>query len=82
MPGNKQTVNLFNAASTCINYVGTMDGIFAMGLNWSGVNMIAEVLGVKLTPGIIGKLKALEAEYTKRFNNKKKTTPATKGGNA
>lgn len=44
--------------------------------------MIAGVLGVKLTPGIIGKLKALEAEYTKRFNNKKKTTPATKGGNA
>lgn len=80
MPGNEEAVTLFNACSSCINYVSTMEYVYATGLNWGDVNMIAGVLGVKFTPGIYGKLKALEAAFLKHFNNKKKTTPA-KGGN-
>lgn len=82
MPGNKQAVDLFNACSSSIKYTSTMDGVYAMGFDWTEIKMLAGVLGVKFTPGIYGKLKALETAFLKHFNNKKKTTPATKGGNA
>lgn len=80
MPGNVKAVRLYNATSNCINYVGTMDGVFAMGFNWAEIKMLAEVLGIDFTPGIYQQMKVLEAEFTKRFNDKKQS--AAKGGNS
>lgn len=79
MPGNEQVVRLYNATSSCINYVATMDGVFATGFNWQEIRSLAEVMDVEFTAGIYAKMKALESAFLKRFNDKK---TRQKGGKA
>ncbi len=79
MPGNKPVVELHNATSGCINYVSTMDGVFATGFNWQEIRELAGVLGIKFTAGTYGKMKYIEAAFLKHFNNKQ---TRQKGGKA
>lgn len=78
MSGNVPAVQFYNATSGCINYVATMDGVFATGFNWQEIRTLAGVLGINFTAGIYGKMKVIESAFLKNFNNKKKQ----KGGNA
>ena len=79
MPGNDRAVRLYNATSGCINYVATMDGVFATGFNWQEIRSLSEVMGIDFTAGIYMKMKALESAFLKRFNDKK---TRQKGGKA
>ncbi len=49
-----------NMASNCIRYVGTMEGVFVMGIDWVNLKAVAELNRVKLTKPMIKRLHIIE----------------------
>lgn len=60
----------WNKISRCFHYVGTMDGIYPVSLNWVDVETMAKLTRVKLNSKMLKKLSVAE-EMTIKESTKK-----------
>lgn len=72
MQGNIPFFKLWNIAQRCFHYVGTMDGIYPMSLNWTDIESIARINKIKLTRILIEKLNVAESLSIEESNTKRK----------
>ena len=72
MQGNIPFFKLWNVAQRCFHYVGTMDGIYPMSLNWTDIESIARINKIKLTRILIEKLNVAESLSIEESNTKRK----------
>jgi hypothetical protein len=69
MPENGEALELWSAIDTQWR-VGGMGGV--IGLDWTAVAAIAEILCIELTPTLFRKIKALERDFVTTQNEKHK----------
>lgn len=70
--GNIQFLQFWNKIARCFHYVGTMDGIYPVSLNWADVETMARLNNLKLNSIMLSKLMLAEGKTIEEFNSKKR----------
>ena len=71
MQGNIPFFKLWNVAQRCFHYVGTMDGVFPVSLNWVDVRTLAQLHHIKLNSMMLAKLNIAEEKSIEESNKKR-----------
>lgn len=72
MPGNIDFLRFWNSVSRCFHFVGTMEGIYPVSLNWTDIETMARITHVKLTPRLLQKLSVAEQKTIEESTTKRK----------
>ena len=70
LENNVTFLAFWNKVSRCFHYVGTMDGVYPVSLNWVDVETMARLTRVKLNSKMLKKL-SLAEEMTIKESTKK-----------
>ena len=68
--GNIKFLKFWNKVSRCFHYVGTMEGIYPVSLNWTDVETMARINNVKLNSVMLSKLEIAENKTIEEYNKK------------
>lgn len=69
--GNVLFLRFWNSVSRCFHYVGTMDGIYPVSLNWTDVETMARINHVKLNSSMLAKLEIAQDKTIEECNKKR-----------
>lgn len=63
-------LKFWNVISRCFHYVGTMDGVYPVSLNWTDIETMARINHVKLNSVMISKLQIAETKTIEEYSKK------------
>lgn len=71
LKGNILFLQFWNRVSHCFHYVGTMDGIYPVSLNWTDVEAMSRLTKIKLNSVMLSKLEIAQSKTIEEFSRKR-----------
>lgn len=71
LKGNISFLKFWNKVSRCFHYVGTMDGVYPVSLNWTDIETMARIHKVKLNSAMLSKLEIAQDKTMEEYNKKR-----------
>ena len=70
MPANLEVAKVARLSQNCVRFASSMGNLVALGYDWSSVEAVCRMAGVKTSRPLVEKLLAFENIYMKYLNKK------------